>query len=116
MINNHVLFCFFKFKNGNFQIVFFLNCLFFRFHVCAQSLPFGQSVAKNPAYFLLMIWDMVEYTNYLIRLSNNGNHFPSCSQNEGLKQYQIPSGIQLALIHPFRTEFWQYISDQLCAV
>lgn len=53
-------------------IVFFL-----RFHVCAQSLPFGQSVAKNPAYFLLMIWDMVDYTNHLIRLSNKGNlHAP----------------------------------------
>lgn len=48
--------------------------------MCAQSLPFGQTVAKNPAYFLLMIWDMAEYTNHLIRLSNNGNHSPSCSQ------------------------------------
>uniref|UniRef100_A0A8C4FEU3 Telomerase reverse transcriptase n=1 Tax=Dicentrarchus labrax TaxID=13489 RepID=A0A8C4FEU3_DICLA len=29
-----------------------------RFHVCAQSLPFGQTVAKNTMYFLQMIWDM----------------------------------------------------------
>uniref|UniRef100_A0A674P7D3 Telomerase reverse transcriptase n=1 Tax=Takifugu rubripes TaxID=31033 RepID=A0A674P7D3_TAKRU len=58
-----------------------------RFHVCAQSLPFGQSVAKNPAYFLLMIWDMVEYTNYLIRLSNNGLISGSTSQT-GSVQYE----------------------------
>ena len=44
----------------------------FRFHVCAQCLPFGQTVAKNPLYFLKMIWDMAKYTNRLIRLSNKG--------------------------------------------
>lgn len=44
-----------------------------RFHICAQSLPFGQTVAKNPAYFLQMIWHMSEYTNHLIRQSNKGN-------------------------------------------
>ncbi|XP_039977098.1 telomerase reverse transcriptase [Xiphias gladius] len=44
----------------------------FRFHVCAQSLPFGQTVAKNPIYFLQMIWDLAEYANQLIRLSNKG--------------------------------------------
>uniref|UniRef100_A0A672GU47 Telomerase reverse transcriptase n=1 Tax=Salarias fasciatus TaxID=181472 RepID=A0A672GU47_SALFA len=43
-----------------------------RFHVCAQSLPFGQMVAKNPAYFLQMIWDMAQFTNKTIRLSNKG--------------------------------------------
>ncbi|XP_017276537.1 telomerase reverse transcriptase isoform X2 [Kryptolebias marmoratus] len=43
-----------------------------RFHVCAQSLPFGQTVAKNPVYFLQMIWDMARYTNKLIRSSNKG--------------------------------------------
>ncbi|XP_037549563.1 telomerase reverse transcriptase [Nematolebias whitei] len=43
-----------------------------RFHVCAQSLPFGQTVAKNPVYFLQMIWDMAQYTNKLIRSSNKG--------------------------------------------
>lgn len=42
------------------------------FHVCAQSLPFGQTVAKNPSYFLQMILDMAEYTNHLIRWSNKG--------------------------------------------
>lgn len=46
--------------------------------MCAQSLPFGQTVAKNPAYFLQMIWDMAEYTNHLIRLSNKGNVSPKC--------------------------------------
>eukprot|EP00064_Thunnus_orientalis_P015713 superscaffoldBa00002967_g15770 len=49
----------------------------YRFHVCAQSLPFGQTVAKNPVYFLQMIWDMAEYANELIRLSNKGNISPS---------------------------------------
>ncbi|XP_061838312.2 telomerase reverse transcriptase isoform X1 [Nerophis lumbriciformis] len=44
----------------------------FRFHVCAQSLPFGQTVAKNPLYFLRMIWDMAHYTNQLLRHSNKG--------------------------------------------
>ncbi|XP_074542590.1 telomerase reverse transcriptase [Halichoeres trimaculatus] len=44
----------------------------YRFHVCAQSLPFGQTVAKNPTYFLQMIWDMAEYANQLIRMSNKG--------------------------------------------
>ncbi|XP_076006113.1 telomerase reverse transcriptase [Genypterus blacodes] len=44
-----------------------------RFHVCAQSLPFGQTVAKNPPYFVQMIWDMAHYTNRLIRLSNKGS-------------------------------------------
>ncbi|TKS88925.1 Telomerase reverse transcriptase [Collichthys lucidus] len=48
-----------------------------RFHVCAQSLPFGQTVPKNPVYFLQMIWDMAEYGNQLIRLSNKGNISPS---------------------------------------
>lgn len=44
-----------------------------RFHVCARSLPFGQMVAKNPVYFLQMIWDMAQYANHLIRHSNKGN-------------------------------------------
>ncbi|XP_069032065.1 telomerase reverse transcriptase [Embiotoca jacksoni] len=43
-----------------------------RFHVCAHSLPFGQTVAKNPVYFLQMIWDMAQYANKIIRLSNKG--------------------------------------------
>ncbi|CAL8364540.1 unnamed protein product [Arctogadus glacialis] len=43
-----------------------------RFHVCAQSLPFGQTVAKNPKCFLLMIWDMAHYVNRLVRLCNKG--------------------------------------------
>ncbi|XP_024113651.1 telomerase reverse transcriptase isoform X1 [Oryzias melastigma] len=43
-----------------------------RFHVCAQSLPFSQTVAKNPSYFLQMIWDMVRYANTLIRRCNRG--------------------------------------------
>lgn len=41
--------------------------------MCAQTLPFGQTAAKNPAYFLQMIWDMAKYANQLIRLSNKGN-------------------------------------------
>ncbi|XP_061671150.1 telomerase reverse transcriptase [Syngnathoides biaculeatus] len=44
----------------------------FRFSVCAQSLPFGQTVAKNPANFLRMIGDMAQYTNHLLRHSNKG--------------------------------------------
>ncbi|XP_071355538.1 telomerase reverse transcriptase [Trachinotus anak] len=58
-----------------------------RFHVCAQSLPFGQTVAKNPVFFLQMIWDMAEYTNHLIRLSNKGLILGSKAQT-GIMQYE----------------------------
>ncbi|XP_077363859.1 telomerase reverse transcriptase isoform X2 [Festucalex cinctus] len=44
----------------------------FRFHVCAQSLPFGQTVAKNPVNFLRIVWDMAQYTNQLLRRNNKG--------------------------------------------
>ncbi|KAG8005091.1 Telomerase reverse transcriptase [Nibea albiflora] len=63
-----------------------------RFHVCAQSLPFGQTVGKNPVYFLQMIWDMAEYGNQLIRLSNKGNISPSYIRvnkaQTGIVQYE----------------------------
>ncbi|XP_018556913.1 telomerase reverse transcriptase isoform X1 [Lates calcarifer] len=58
-----------------------------RFHVCAQSLPFGQTVAKNPVYFLQMIWDMAEYANHLIRLSNKGLVLGNKAQT-GIMQYE----------------------------
>ncbi|KAM3596100.1 uncharacterized protein V6R79_008168 [Siganus canaliculatus] len=58
-----------------------------RFHVCTQSLPFGQTVAKNPEYFLQMIWDMAEYVNHLIRLSNKGLVLGSKAQT-GIVQYE----------------------------
>ncbi|XP_056254520.1 telomerase reverse transcriptase isoform X2 [Seriola aureovittata] len=58
-----------------------------RFHVCAQSLPFGQTVAKNSVYFLHMIWDMAEYANHLIRLSNKGLILGSKAQT-GTVQYE----------------------------
>nr|XP_013998667.1 unnamed protein product [Salmo salar] len=43
-----------------------------RFHACAQSLPFGQKVRRNHAYFRNLIWDMAEHTNQLVRLCNKG--------------------------------------------
>ncbi|XP_040044810.2 telomerase reverse transcriptase isoform X1 [Gasterosteus aculeatus] len=58
-----------------------------RFHVCAQSLPYGQTVAKNPVYFLQMILDMAEYGNQLIRLSNKGMILGSKTQR-GVVQYE----------------------------
>uniref|UniRef100_A0AAQ5YYU0 Telomerase reverse transcriptase n=1 Tax=Amphiprion ocellaris TaxID=80972 RepID=A0AAQ5YYU0_AMPOC len=58
-----------------------------RFHVCAQSLPFGQTVAKNPAYFLQMIWDMAQYANKFIRLSNKGLILGDKAQT-GILQYE----------------------------
>ncbi|XP_068431082.1 telomerase reverse transcriptase isoform X2 [Clinocottus analis] len=58
-----------------------------RFHVCAQSLPFGQTVAKNPVYFLQMILDMAEYANQLIRLSNKGLILGSKTQS-GVVQFE----------------------------
>ncbi|KAK9527185.1 hypothetical protein VZT92_015842 [Zoarces viviparus] len=58
-----------------------------RFHVCARSLPFGQTVAKNPVYFLQMILDMAEYANKLIRLSNKGLILGSKAQT-GVVQYE----------------------------
>ncbi|XP_068432223.1 telomerase reverse transcriptase-like [Clinocottus analis] len=57
------------------------------FHVCAQSLPFGQTVAKNPVYFLQMILDMAEYANHLIRLSNKGLILGSKTQS-GVVQFE----------------------------
>lgn len=54
--------------------------------MCAQSLPFGQTVAKSPVYFLQMIWDMAEYANHLIRLSNKGNISPSYTPGEKMIQ------------------------------
>lgn len=60
-----ILLCFFQF-----------SVFLFRFHVCALTLPFGQTAARNPAYFLKMIWDMAKYANQLIRLSNKGNSSP----------------------------------------
>ncbi|XP_012706833.2 telomerase reverse transcriptase [Fundulus heteroclitus] len=58
-----------------------------RFHVCAQSLPFGQTVAKNPRYFLQMIWDMAQYGNKLIRSSNKGLILGGKAQT-GVVQYE----------------------------
>uniref|UniRef100_A0A8C5EKP9 Telomerase reverse transcriptase n=1 Tax=Gouania willdenowi TaxID=441366 RepID=A0A8C5EKP9_GOUWI len=58
-----------------------------RFHVCAQSLPFGQSVARNPDYFLQMIWDMAEYANNIIRVSNKGVPLGGKAQT-GVLQYE----------------------------
>uniref|UniRef100_A0AAV2K7V5 Telomerase reverse transcriptase n=1 Tax=Knipowitschia caucasica TaxID=637954 RepID=A0AAV2K7V5_KNICA len=58
-----------------------------RFHVCAQSLPFAQTVAKNSNYFLQMIWDMAEYANQLIRKRNKGQILGSKAQT-GVIQYE----------------------------
>ncbi|XP_037329618.2 telomerase reverse transcriptase isoform X2 [Pungitius pungitius] len=58
-----------------------------RFHVCAQSLPYGQTVAKNPVYFLQMILDLADYGNQLIRLSNKGMILGSRTQR-GVVQYE----------------------------
>ncbi|XP_034090945.1 telomerase reverse transcriptase isoform X3 [Gymnodraco acuticeps] len=58
-----------------------------RFHVCAQSLPFDQTVAKSPLYFLRMIFDMAEYSNQLIRLSNKGLILGNKAQT-GVLQYE----------------------------
>ncbi|XP_041663934.1 telomerase reverse transcriptase [Cheilinus undulatus] len=58
-----------------------------RFHVCSQSLPFGQTVAKNPGFFLQMIWDMAQYANHLIRISNKGLSLGSKAQT-GILQYE----------------------------
>lgn len=58
---------------------FFFLVFLLRFHVCVRSLPFGQTVAKNPVYFLRMIWDLAEYANHLIRLSNKGKNFLTSS-------------------------------------
>uniref|UniRef100_A0A3B3D5U9 Telomerase reverse transcriptase n=1 Tax=Oryzias melastigma TaxID=30732 RepID=A0A3B3D5U9_ORYME len=52
-----------------YKLVLLHSC---RFHVCAQSLPFSQTVANNPSYFLQMIWDMVRYADTLIRRCNRG--------------------------------------------
>nr|XP_057902274.1 telomerase reverse transcriptase isoform X2 [Doryrhamphus excisus] len=52
----------------NIYKVFLLHA--FRFHLCAQSLPFGQTVAKNPVYFQQMILDMGYYAKQLFRRSN----------------------------------------------
>ncbi|KAK5598907.1 hypothetical protein CRENBAI_002116 [Crenichthys baileyi] len=58
-----------------------------RFHVCAQSLPFGQTVARNPLFFLQMIWDLAQYANKLIRSSNKGLILGGKAQR-GMVQYE----------------------------
>uniref|UniRef100_A0A674CVY3 Telomerase reverse transcriptase n=1 Tax=Salmo trutta TaxID=8032 RepID=A0A674CVY3_SALTR len=58
-----------------------------RFHACAQSLPFGQKVGRNHAYFLNLIWDMAEHTNQLVRLCNKGLSL-GCKAITGSLQYE----------------------------
>uniref|UniRef100_A0A4W5PTC1 Telomerase reverse transcriptase n=1 Tax=Hucho hucho TaxID=62062 RepID=A0A4W5PTC1_9TELE len=58
-----------------------------RFHACAQSLPFGQKVGRNHAYFLNLIWDLAEYTNQLVRLCNKGLSL-GCKAITGSLQYE----------------------------
>ncbi|KAL0961749.1 hypothetical protein UPYG_G00331210 [Umbra pygmaea] len=58
-----------------------------RFHACSQSLPFDQTVARNPAFFLNMIWDMAEYTNQVVRLCNKGMSL-GCKTLTGCLQYE----------------------------
>ncbi|CAB1442950.1 unnamed protein product [Pleuronectes platessa] len=70
--------------NNVYKLVLLHAC---RFHVCAQSLPFGQRVDKNPEYFLKMIWDMAKYGNHLIRHSNKGLNLGSKAQT-GVVQYE----------------------------
>ncbi|KAG7245149.1 hypothetical protein INR49_023715 [Caranx melampygus] len=78
-----------------------------RFHVCAQSLPFGQTVAKNPDYFLQMIWDMAEYANHLIRLSNKGTIYTAekrkCSLERRLGDLRL-ARLEKAMRPPKATE------------
>uniref|UniRef100_A0A8C7T833 Telomerase reverse transcriptase n=1 Tax=Oncorhynchus mykiss TaxID=8022 RepID=A0A8C7T833_ONCMY len=59
----------------------------FRFHACAQSLPFGQKVGGNHSYFLNLIWDLAEYTNHLVRLCNKGVSL-GCKALTGSLQYE----------------------------
>ncbi|XP_062265963.1 telomerase reverse transcriptase [Platichthys flesus] len=70
--------------NNIYKLVLLHAC---RFHVCAQSLPFGQRVDKNPEYFLKMIWDMAKYGNHLLRHSNKGLTLGSKAQT-GVVQYE----------------------------
>nr|XP_013998666.1 unnamed protein product [Salmo salar] len=58
-----------------------------RFHACAQSLPFGQKVRRNHAYFRNLIWDMAEHTNQLVRLCNKGLSL-GCKAITGSLQYE----------------------------
>ncbi|XP_030597126.1 telomerase reverse transcriptase isoform X1 [Archocentrus centrarchus] len=58
-----------------------------RFHVCAQRLPFGQMVSKNPVFFLQLIWDMAQYSSKLIRSSNKGLILGDKAQT-GILQYE----------------------------
>ncbi|KAJ8286486.1 hypothetical protein GJAV_G00039760 [Gymnothorax javanicus] len=48
----------------------------YRFHVCAQNLPFGQKVKKNAPYFQCMIWEMAKCTSLLVRRNNLGAVLP----------------------------------------
>ncbi|KAL4629748.1 telomerase reverse transcriptase-like [Arapaima gigas] len=61
----------------------------YRFHACAQNLPFGQKVSKNPRFFELMIWKMAKKTNLLIRQHNRGRfHFFCSTRFCGCLQYE----------------------------
>ncbi|KAJ8407974.1 hypothetical protein AAFF_G00262020 [Aldrovandia affinis] len=48
----------------------------YRFHACAQNLPFGQKVKKNTSFFLLLIWKMAKCTSLHIKRNNRGVPLP----------------------------------------
>ncbi|KAJ8346585.1 hypothetical protein SKAU_G00279860 [Synaphobranchus kaupii] len=48
----------------------------YRFHACAQNLPFGQKVNRNHHFFLFVIWEMAKCTSLLIRQNNHGVPLP----------------------------------------
>ncbi|KAJ8357917.1 hypothetical protein AAFF_G00055470 [Aldrovandia affinis] len=56
-----------------YKIVLFLA---YRFHACAQNLPFGQKVKKNTSFFLLLIWKMAKCTSLHIKQNNRGVPLP----------------------------------------
>lgn len=95
-------------------LLFFI--FLFRFHVCAQSLPFGQTVAKNPVYFLQMIWDMAEYANQLIRLSNKGNISPSyICKKINVNNIKFKTHFHYFLLFVFSRPLWLcFLSLLLC--
>ncbi|KAJ8408610.1 hypothetical protein AAFF_G00252450 [Aldrovandia affinis] len=48
----------------------------YRFHVCAQNLPFGQKVKKNASFFLRLIRRMARCTSQHIKQKNRGVPLP----------------------------------------
>nr|ABW74630.1 telomerase reverse transcriptase [Danio rerio] len=83
-----------------------------RFHACVRSLPLGQSVNRNPSFFLKMIWRMTRVTNKLLTHINKG--LPVCSVDSG--GVLQSEAVQLLFCLAFETLFRRFRSVYHCLI